>query len=58
MHSKTTLLLLLLLSAQAVLQLNLCRVLQDPAGEQMRPLVVRRANAHDSFFPLPKHKML
>jgi hypothetical protein len=47
----TGVLLLLLLSnplflsvLQAVLQLNLCRVLQDPTGEQTRPLVVRRAN--------------
>jgi hypothetical protein len=34
----------ILLHLQAVLQLNLCRVLQDPTGEQTRPLVVRRAN--------------
>jgi hypothetical protein len=38
--------------AQAVLQLNLCRVLQDPTGEQTRPLVVRRANMHTSAFSL------
>lgn len=32
------------LFVQSVLQYNLCRVLNDPTGEQTRPLVVRRAN--------------
>jgi hypothetical protein len=51
----------LLCSLQAVLQLNLCRVLQDPTGEQMRPLVVRRANMRKPASalmqqqPLPHH---
>ncbi|WIA44418.1 hypothetical protein OEZ86_007184 [Tetradesmus obliquus] len=41
---------------QAVLQLNLCRVLQDPSGEQVRPLVVRRANMRKPVAP-PTHTL-